>query len=347
MVKYILIFIFLVFIDEIESRKSWYYTDAFQYNTLSSNFFSGSKFNLNDLFSNANSDDCSCQINETVTHDESRYNWSVYSGQTLIKLISHNCTIHAKETAFIESSVLKDISKRHTSICSAVYYDLGIGVDYGANSHDLRALAVEIGLYDHNVGQFELKSWLNMTIGRLTAITINEISDENSSNVIKHQIILTADPRYNKLALIMHTWISSLPSESVSKHNIHQLKLSTYNIWHNNPPSWKYHNPYERWELYEKRMLHWANTVVKEDPDIILLQEVRIDNTFTPTDYRNRKNKSFQFLESDYGSQLDHVLLFLNAARKDLMEVNGDFTEISLPYYHCVYHPGMLQFDRY
>ena len=71
------------------------------------------------------------------------------------------------------------------------------------------------------------------------------------------------------------------------------------------------------------------NLIIKEDADIILLQEVRIDSTF-----RNPSNPM------DYGGQADHILQLLQQ-----LSHNNNNNNQSLNY-HTIYQPGMLQFNQ-
>lgn len=82
------------------------------------------------------------------------------------------------------------------------------------------------------------------------------------------------------------------------------IKVLTYNIWHNNPPSYIYHDDSDRWKRYDARLKHLVSIIAAEDPDIILLQEVRVDSSF-----RNRKITPFNY---DNGSQFEHILKYLN-----------------------------------
>lgn len=66
-----------------------------------------------------------------------------------------------------------------------------------------------------------------------------------------------------------------------------------------------------------------------ENPDVILLQEVRIDSSFPIAIMSGSESASSW---RDYGSQIDHILRLLH-----------EETGIA---YHYVYHPGMLHFDR-
>lgn len=52
-----------------------------------------------------------------------------------------------------------------------------------------------------------------------------------------------------------------------------------YNVWNSNPPSWLWHNPRRRWELYSQRMDLLSEVVKGEAPDVLGLQEVRYDST--------------------------------------------------------------------
>ncbi|CAN0326628.1 unnamed protein product, partial [Phaeothamnion confervicola] len=61
------------------------------------------------------------------------------------------------------------------------------------------------------------------------------------------------------------------PAEAV------QLRVMTFNVWHNQPAAWVVPDPEERWLRYRERLRHLIAFIVEEAPDIVALQEVRHD----------------------------------------------------------------------
>jgi hypothetical protein len=130
-------------------------------------------------------------------------------------------------------------------------------------------LHAEVGLYDAQQGIFLEKEWNVLTIGNLFAVVVVD-----NKGQLRHQIVFTTD-LYGRRSLISHTW-SSLSStaaasaaasspvvdesssdqtanrvESIQLENgealskgmsTNPLRVVTYNLWHNNPPSWIYGN---------------------------------------------------------------------------------------------------------
>lgn len=98
--------------------------------------------------------------------------------------------------------------------------------------------------------------------------------------------------------------------------------------------AWVYHDHRERWERYEMRLAHFASIVVKEDPDILVIQEVRVDNLFR--DFINSNS-----MGSGGGGQLDHVLEHLHRASQLQSKDRCAF-----PFYQSIFQPAMLMFNR-
>eukprot|EP00968_Pinguiococcus_pyrenoidosus_P002489 scaffold140_cov247-Pinguiococcus_pyrenoidosus.AAC.30 len=71
----------------------------------------------------------------------------------------------------------------------------------------------------------------------------------------------------------------SSSSSSNARHYRRSFRVMSYNIWNVNPPSWHRSKYERRKEWYAKRMQHLARVVKDSDPDILGLQEVRLDET--------------------------------------------------------------------
>lgn len=342
------------------SGKAWYYTGKFLHDHITSTinsssgrqkeFFSGSVLSLDKLFHTDH--DVYSQIcvdnNLEPSLPWNSLDYYVFSGQLALKFRSQNCTASQSEVNYIHRLLHIDTNEKVLSfqIHNIMNYDLAISIDYGKNveSDDgtifrtdydmIYPLMPEIGLYNRETDSFERTEAINNTIGYIMAYHVMYQS-------IKHFIVVTTDPRKQMFALMRHTWNDSSNDNLENKYgNDVKLKVNimTYNLWHNNPPQWVFHDPYERWKKYSERLQHWANVVTRKDPDIIILQEVRIDSLFT----RKFSSRDSQHIHEDYGGQLDHILAFLQNARKAM---NFSRESWSQPYYQSVYHPGMLQFD--
>lgn len=91
----------------------------------------------------------------------------------------------------------------------------------------------------------------------------------------------------------------------------------------------------ERWERYERRIKHFAEVIAQEDPDVVTLQEVRLDSTFFSEDGLELW-KSFR--KPDAGAQIEHFLHHLQQAQERLGKTIVDF--------QVVYQPAMLLFEK-
>lgn len=117
---------------------------------------------------------------------------------------------------------------------------------------------------------------------------------------------------------------------------------------------------------------HFADVIVAEDPDVIALQEVRIDAGFTaPTAHieqypapafeaQRLDDDSLQHPRRlDMGAQVDYLLLQLSLARKRASARSGaGHAALTAPlspgshflrsrYYHVAYHPAMSFYNKY
>lgn len=57
------------------------------------------------------------------------------------------------------------------------------------------------------------------------------------------------------------------------------FRVVCYNAWNSNPPSWLVPNPRARFQRYSDRLDLLAQQVGPLQPDVVLLQEVRLDST--------------------------------------------------------------------
>jgi hypothetical protein len=97
---------------------------------------------------------------------------------------------------------------------------------------------------------------------------------------------------------------------------------------------------------------HFADVVVAEDPDVLALQEVRLDGSFVaPTPGTLRHWRDLGAVKVDGGNQAEHVLSHLAQARRRAAQDAGQAQEGSLEdsnggYYQFVFQPAMSMIDK-
>lgn len=227
----------------------WYYTRKLRNHDHPKDpkFFPGSNFNYRTLFSNGTNDLPILFGGSMVLIRENDPN-SHFDSNTIHYLIQ-NTTLIPKE-AF----------GQQISTVFAVQYNLFIINDYSnyptaSNISDLNILEEEIGLYDHSVNQFIEKKWRYIRLGIMVATTVKVTSSQKGNSYEEHNIISTADMA-GKPTVLYHTWnerieegegssfigkASEEVESEISFPNPPKVRIMTYNLWHNNPPSWIYH----------------------------------------------------------------------------------------------------------
>jgi hypothetical protein len=101
---------------------------------------------------------------------------------------------------------------------------------------------------------------------------------------------------------------------------------------------------------------HFADVIVEEDPDVIALQEVRLDATFVspvPGGLKHWNNLNASKL--DGGNQAEHVLSYLAQARARREEAcrndeacrSREAPPRANGYYQFVFQPAMSMLDTY
>lgn len=102
------------------------------------------------------------------------------------------------------------------------------------------------------------------------------------------------------------------------------IRVMTYNLWHTNPAAWLYHDSMARWIRYWKRIHFFVNNILNDDPDVILLQEVRFDAAFSGSRIKGFIESSTNRLDTYEkqcvlsGSQIEQIrcMLELLSARR-------------------------------
>lgn len=329
----------------------WYYTGEFKNEQVESNLFPGDILHYDHLFSDQT-------IGKTF----------LYSGGLVIKAAQyshddivlgegdHNFVHSVCDQHGVQGSSIQDLHLQSRMLYNIVIshnYSPKLNESSGASYHAL--LEAEVGLYDGR--KFLEKKMLEVSSGNLTAIVVKatylstaaeaEVDISGSSvevavYAVEHKIVYTTD-YFGRIALVMHTWEhvrspNSPPSPSTISEHGHKVRLMSYNLWHNNPPDWVYHDRKARWQRYAQRLQHFADIIVQHDPDIVMLQEVRMDSSFFDAQanitYWTKADKA----KVDAGSQVEHLLHHLETSREALQLPAVD--------YHVVFQPAMLMFNR-
>jgi hypothetical protein len=152
-------------------------------------------------------------------------------------------------------------SRDKITIKSANFYTLLTSLNYreGDVSNDTIEkiiLGTEIGLFDHSKRTFVKKLWRDVSGGEL--VSLEACLNSKDGPLEPHRFVYTTDLS-RRLSLLSH---SLPPSPSPLSWEGHResavgtaasgdtsvaaadkpLRVMTYNLWHNNPPSWVYPN---------------------------------------------------------------------------------------------------------
>ena len=225
----------------IANKKQWHYTGKFKNNEITNNFFESKTFDYSTILPQCLHD------NEIIDETISKNEWQIYSGQMILKLKSFNQTIDDLSIKYIKQNIFNE--NQNITINCARYYALTLSPNYASES--ILPLEAEIGLYNYQTKEFESYEWMDSNIGSIVTVSVLD-----HANQLEHSIILTTDLYLRYISLIMHTWksVNLSNTQTIQSIDSKELKVMTYNIWHNNPPNWIYNNPQERWEKYMERM---------------------------------------------------------------------------------------------
>jgi hypothetical protein len=239
----------------ISGQAQWYYTRKIRNEQHPSEIipFAGSSFNYDSLFNNETNDKAVLYGGGMVVQRELEFN-ATFNNETVHYLIQ-NVTLIPKQDA---NQVISDYYSVQYNIFILNNYSHTPIVD---SITELSMMEEEIGLYDHAKGIFLEKKWRYTRLGMLMAVKMNVTTNDNFNEYEHHKLIATIDMA-GKPSLVYHTWTveknSSHQAESIeveqsitgdiSSHGRrleaspkNKLRVMTYNLWHNNPPSWVYH----------------------------------------------------------------------------------------------------------
>ena len=245
--------LFVVFLSTVTSQKRWYYTGAYKNEQSKNLFFNGARMQHSDLyhFGSQLNDDVEFWTPQLV-HNES----FLYAGGSFLRLKSVNSTVSDQLLEVIKLEVASPNNESFI-LNSAVFYSQIIAFNYGEAvqlascevSSDDFLLTAEVGLYDHSIDKFLERYWKEIGTGEFVAITATTTHvEENRNTERKHRVIFAIDV-LGRATLVKHTWKASPVSDSATVEDTAAstpadaavpLRVMTYNLWHNNPPSWIY-----------------------------------------------------------------------------------------------------------
>lgn len=134
----------------------------------------------------------------------------------------------------------------------------------------------EVGVYDRSTRVLEETFWNEGVMGQLVAISA-------TTGATSHRLIVNFDAQ-RRSSISMHTFQEGAVEEGGEKKIIQPLRILTYNIWNVNPPAYMMRSPAARWKHYSERMAFLCEVIRAQDVDVLLLQEVRLDNSFRGAD---------------------------------------------------------------
>jgi hypothetical protein len=244
-----------------------YYTGLKKHFDVKQTIFAGDKVNLSALFPS------SIDPPESQAEDQCVSNiyikskrWHIYFGQVVFRfdhcssIVSHEFEIYADQdkqqsnhNINIKAYIMKYIPSSSIIVhyASAVY-DLAMSGDYAKHSsyrisedsitnEANEPSSVEIGRFNEITQKFEEKWFQSVMIGKLISLIVQERTVDDLT--IQHRFLLTTDLRGSAIALVMHTWDDTADYIGGNPATGTSYKVVSYNIWHNNPPSWKFGNP--------------------------------------------------------------------------------------------------------
>lgn len=244
-------------IAALANAQRWYYTGNFNNERVTEQFFPGSLLDYDNIFQP--------ESNGTF----------LYAGGLVLKLSSSNVTFMEDEEKFIHSlcmlkteGELVDWSSLQSSIFNIIIShnypppppSSPSSLDSEKREPGIPLLEAEVGLFDARIGEFLEKKWIDVTNGNITAAIVYSTHQSGDAEQphyqIRHMIAYTSD-LFGRRALVVHTWDRPENLHARSGGNVdssRDLRIMTYNLWHNNPLSWVYTDKRKRWTRYDTRI---------------------------------------------------------------------------------------------
>jgi hypothetical protein len=244
----------------ITAHTQWYYTRRVRNDEHPNGIqlFEGTSFHYGQLFDDS--------LDKTFV---------LYGGGMILVKETESDAVFNNDTVYYlvtnTTLIAKADSNRILNI-SAVQYNLFVINDYvkvpnAQNVSELSIMEEEIGLFDHEKGNYIDKKWRFLRLGMLLAAKVN-LSNSVTGNTTDetHSVVTTID-MLGKPTILFHSWnletdrrdnqrqmsspaipavqqidgSFSPPSLSAEDDvSTRRLRIMTYNLWHNNPPSWIY-----------------------------------------------------------------------------------------------------------
>ncbi len=227
------------------SSQRWYYTGNFQNDVESHDFFDGKMVDHQVLY-DYNVNDKNGNVTAQI----------LYCGGLILTPLNVEGQelLEQKEIDFLRNITL---SAHHDPIVNR--YTINVAKNYArpieerfedgtiSRKASWPILNAEVGLYDAKRGIFVQREWKSLNLGTLIASTFKDASN------ITHKVMWTTD-MHGRLSLVQHMWDSPLYDNNVgisyeadgsvtnfeTQISPFNLRVMTYNLWHNNPPSWIY-----------------------------------------------------------------------------------------------------------
>jgi endonuclease/exonuclease/phosphatase family metal-dependent hydrolase len=257
----------------------------------------------------------------------------LYFGGALLKYEKTYETLDANFLKPVESIVRKTLALDTTLVESESSFDIDTCIQHElvstvdlTNPHELH-----VGNLDHKTRTYINKHWRPTPIGWIFALKVivyNKEGKREDNGNEERKIIVNMDrgghaslflniqepkkPELEKVQDSVSVSVDKVEAETtreeVTKVKQANLRIATFNLWHHNPPSWvtHFHDLSTRRKRYLSRLKHFARELLTANPDVILVQEVRLDNTFTTH-------------SGDSGNQMEHLLNALNVVEKELL----------------------------
>jgi hypothetical protein len=259
-----LVFLLVVYLLSIadgqdDRYRRWYYTNKFKNNQPVEGilFFNGSSFEYEDLFSPMKSP-ILFGGNMVLSLEEDQN--SIFTADSVKSVLSNVTNLFYEDG----KDVLESINSQQYNIFVINNY---VSASNANNISDLPVMEEEIGLYDHRLGSYVERRFRQVRVGIVLAVNFAISLDSEPSLKTSHRVLITLD-MIGKASILFHSFNSSddmnnaiktaedrnliiqesvsgdgvflpLPSGSDDRPNF--IRVMTYNLWHNNPPSWIYH----------------------------------------------------------------------------------------------------------
>lgn len=186
----------------------------------------------------------------------SKSSYPLYNGGNFLNLNSINETVDSSLLSAIIGQIFGETTEGKNfdkfSVKSAHYFNLLTSVNYASRDRANAIVSSEIGLYDHSKRIFVQRLWRNISGGELIAVRATENRSSDRSIKIRDHSLLFSRDLHGRNTLFEHVWNdipdSNTPLKSKSDSLLNtaankkplNIRVLTFNIWHNNPASWVY-----------------------------------------------------------------------------------------------------------